>query len=147
MSKDFEDWTDPRDCLIFHADQRDQELGTRRIQMHLQSQDLRKPLVNHPGEYRTDIYALPVFLYEGIYIGMPTVFNQSGRTYSSQIVKSWADGVSMVELAVSRDLIHWKRVGNREKFIPLSPLEGGKNLIYSNRWSATTFGDFEFLGG
>ena len=124
VSKDFEDWTDPRDCLIFHADQRDQELGTRRIQMHLQSQDLRKPLVNHPGEYQTEIYALPVFLYEGIYIGMPTVLNQSAQSYKNRRV---SDGVSMVELAVSRDLIHWERVGNREKFIPLSPLEGGKN--------------------
>ena len=63
---------------------------------------------------------------------MPTVFNHSGNTeYNS-------DGFSMVELAVSRDLIHWERVGKREKFIPLSEVEGGKNydvaqLLAGNR--------------
>ena len=137
VSRDFEHWTDPRDCLIVHADKRDQKLGVRRIQMHFQSDDLKKPIINRPDEYRTDIYRLPVFRYEGIYIGLPTIFNQSGRTYSSQIVKSWADGVSMVELAVSRDLIHWERVGNREKFIPLSPLDGGKNYDTGQLLTAT----------
>ena len=31
VSRDFEHWTDPRDCLIVHADKRDQELGVRRV--------------------------------------------------------------------------------------------------------------------
>ncbi len=63
VSRDFESWTDPRDCLIFHADRQDQELGAARVRMQLES----------------------------------------------------------------RDLIHWERVGKREKFIPLSEIEGGKN--------------------
>jgi hypothetical protein len=54
------------------------------------------------------------------YGGAPPVFNYSGNT------KNNSDGFSMVELAVSRDLIHWERVGKREKFIPLSQLEGGE---------------------
>ena len=42
------------------------------------------------------------------------------------------------ELASSRDLIHWERVGNREKFIPLSVLDGERNydtaqLLAANR--------------
>ncbi|PYV13593.1 MAG: hypothetical protein DMG07_13970, partial [Acidobacteria bacterium] len=115
-STDFDHWTDPRDCLIFHADARDQELGARRVRMHLESADLRKPVFHNPEEYVTDIYNLAVFPYEGIYIGMPTVFNHSGNTpYNS-------DGFSMVELVMSRDLVHWQRVGDRAKFIPLSRL-------------------------
>lgn len=132
VSKDFERWTDPRDCLIFHADKRDQELGAERVQMHLRNPALRQPTFNRPEEYKTDIYNLPVFAYEGLYVGLPTVFNHSGNT------KDNSDGFSMVELAASRDLIHWERVGKREKFIPLSPLEDGKNydvaqLLAANR--------------
>jgi len=121
VSKDFEHWTDPRECLIFHADKRDQELGSELVRMHLHNPALRQPTINRPEEYKTDIYNLPVFSYEGLYVGMPTVFNHSGNT------KDNSDGFSMVELAVSRDLLHWERVGNRGKFIPLSPVEGERN--------------------
>jgi len=121
VSKDFEHWTDSTECLIFHADKRDQKLGAERVQMHLRNPALRQPTFNRPEEYRTDIYNLPVFAYQGLYVGIPTVFNHSGNT------KDNSDGFSMVELAVSRDLINWERVGNREKFIPLSPVEGEKN--------------------
>lgn len=121
VSRDFEHWTDSRECLIFHADKRDQDLGAERVQMHLRNPALRQPTINRPEEYKTDIYNLPVFAYEGLYVGMPTVFNHSGNT------KDNSDGFSMVELAVSRDLINWERTGKREKFIPLSAVEGGKN--------------------
>jgi hypothetical protein len=121
VSKDFEHWTDPRDCLVFHADKRDQELGAERVRMHARSKDLLKPSIDRPEEYQTDIYNLPVFSYEGLYIGMPTVFNHSGNTQQNSV------GFNMVELAVSRNLVEWERVGNREKFIPLSAFEGEKN--------------------
>ena len=84
--------------------------------MHLDSADLRKPVFHSPEEYVTDIYNLAVFPYEGIYIGMLTVFNHSGNTSNN------SDGFSMVELAMSRDLVHWQRVGDRAKFMPLSRL-------------------------
>ena len=121
VSKDFERWTDPRDCLVFHADKRDQELGGERVRMHARSKDLLKPSIDRPEEYQTDVYNLPVFSYQGIYIGMPTVFNHSGNTEHNSV------GFNMVELAVSRNLVEWERVGNREKFIPSSPFEGEKN--------------------
>jgi hypothetical protein len=132
LGKDFDHWTDPRDCLIFHADKRDQELGAERVKMHVQDPQLRKPAFHQPEHYVTDIYNLPVFRYEGFYIGLPTVFNHSGNTSVN------SDGFSMVELASSRDLIHWERVGNREKFIPLSVLDGERNydtaqLLAANR--------------
>lgn len=121
VSKDFEHWTDPRDCLVFHADKHDQDLGAERIKLHTHSKDLLKPSIDKPEEYQTDIYNLPVFSYEGLYIGMPTVFNHSGNTQQNSV------GFNMVELAVSRNLVEWERVANREKFIPLSPFEGEKN--------------------
>jgi hypothetical protein len=132
VSKDFDHWTDPRDCLIFHADQRDQELGAERVQLHLRDPNLRKPAFHEPEQYVTDIYNLPVFRYEGLYIGLPTVFNHSGNSSVN------SDGFNMVELAASRDLITWERIGNREKFIPLSELDGERNydtaqLLAANR--------------
>jgi hypothetical protein len=132
LSRDFDHWTDPRDCLIFHADKRDQELGAVRVRLQLRDPDLRKPAFHRPEEYVTDIYNLPVFRYEGLYIGLPTVFNHSGNTRVN------SDGFSMVELASSRDLMHWERVANREKFIPLSALDGERNydtaqLLAANR--------------
>ena len=57
LSKDFQRWTDPKDCLVFHADKRDQELGAQRIRLHAQSADLLKPVLDRPEEYETDIYA------------------------------------------------------------------------------------------
>ena len=132
VSTDFDHWTDPRDCLIFHADKRDQDLGAARVQMHLRDENLRKPAFHRPGEYVTDIYNLPVFRYEGLYLGLPTVFNHSGNSRVN------SDGFSMAELASSRDLMHWDRIGNREKFIPLSGLDGERNydtaqLLAANR--------------
>ena len=132
VSKDFDHWTDPRDCLIFHADKRDQELGAERVQLHLRDPNLRKPAINRPGQYVTDIYNLPVFRYEGLYIGLPTVFNHSGNSRVN------SDGFSMVELAVSRNLMEWERIGNRDKFIPLSELDDERNydtaqLLAANR--------------
>jgi hypothetical protein len=132
VSRDFDHWTDPRGCLVFHADQRDQELGAGRVALHLREPGLRKPAYHNPQQYKTDIYNLPVFRYEGYYVGLPTVFNHSGDA------KVNSDGFSMVELASSRDLIHWERLGNREKFIPLSVLDEERNydtaqLLAANR--------------
>lgn len=132
VSRDFDHWSDPRDCLVFHADKRDQELGAARVQLHLRDPNLRKPAFHRPEEYVTDIYNLPVFRYEGLYVGLPTVFNHSGNSRVN------SDGFSMVELASSRDLIHWDRTGNREKFLPLSELDGERNydtaqLLAANR--------------
>ena len=109
VSRDFDNWTDPRECLVFHADKRDQELGARRVREHVESRDLRKPVYHNPEEYLTDVYNLPIFRYQGLYIGMPTVFNHSGNT------KFNSDGFNMVELAVSRDLIHWRSSSQRQR--------------------------------
>ena len=79
VSRDFENWTDLRDCLIFHADGKDQELGAKRVRMQVENHDLRRPVYHNPDDYLTDIYNLPVFRYQGLYVGMPTVFNHSGN--------------------------------------------------------------------
>ncbi|PYV12812.1 MAG: hypothetical protein DMG07_16255 [Acidobacteria bacterium] len=122
LSSDFEHWSDPRDCLIFHADMRDQEIGAARIAEHLRRPDLMKPITNQPRAYRTDVYNLPVFNYEGMYVGLPTLFNQSGPWHLDPRNQ---DGFLSVELATSRDLLRWQRSAERARFLPPSPV-GGK---------------------
>ncbi len=114
-SSDFEHWTEP--ALIFHADRLDQELGRQRIRELLANPKLYTPPINHPDEYNVEIYNMPIFPYEGTYIGLPNYFESSGRIpppLNNQ------DGVNSVKLATSRDLLRWTKVGNRDSFIPVS---------------------------
>ena len=120
LSKDFRNWTEPE--LIFHADALDQQLGEERIREHMVNPKLYTPLFNEPSQYNTEIYKMPIFPYEGIYIGFPNYFESSGITpphHNNQ------DGVNSAKLATSRDLRSWVKVGNRDVFLPVSELGEG----------------------
>jgi hypothetical protein len=119
-SKDFEHWS-PQE-LILHSDEVDVELVHRRIERHLADPALLSPFVNHPEQYRAEIYNMPVFPYEDLYVGLPTKFNASGNIPPP---RGNQDGISLVELAASRDLHTWMRLGAREPFIPPSPVNVG----------------------
>ncbi|MSU69880.1 MAG: hypothetical protein EXS39_03710 [Opitutaceae bacterium] len=119
LSKDFEHWSNPE--LIYHADAQDQILGAQHIREVEANPRMQRPTVNHAEEYRTEIYNMPVFDYEGIYIGLPTYFEASAYIPS---IKN-QDGVSGTKLATSRDLRTWTRVGDRKHFIPLSEMGPG----------------------
>jgi hypothetical protein len=56
----------------------------------------------------TEIYSMKVFPYEGIYIGLVQVFHSTPD-----------DSTLDVQLAVSRDSVHFTRVADRGVFIPL----------------------------
>jgi hypothetical protein len=113
VSKDFDQWTKPE--MIFHADGRDQELGRDRIAQRLTDPRFFPLTINKPDAYNTDIYNMPVFSYEGLYLGMPMKFNQSGPTPIGN-----QDGFHHIELVSSRDLRRWSRVADRAIFIPNS---------------------------
>jgi len=59
----------------------------------------------------TEIYSMKVFPYEGIYIGLVQVFHATPD-----------DSTLDVQLAVSRDTIHFTRVGERRTFLPVGPI-------------------------
>jgi hypothetical protein len=65
-------------------------------------------LQDKPG---TEIYSMKVFPYEGIYVGLVQVFHATPE-----------DSTLDVQLAVSRDSIHFTRVGDRSPFLPLGPI-------------------------
>lgn len=99
-----------------------------------QDPDRRSPLVAKSDQYFTDIYNMPTFTYENMYLALPTLFNQCGRYWFSQDparakVASNQDGILYATLISSRDLYNWDRL-SREPFIPLSPLSNRESWDY-----------------
>jgi len=62
------------------------------------------------------IYGMPVYPYEGIYVGLPWVFEISN--YTSGIYAVTGDGLIQPQIAASRDLRHWSRP-NRDPVLPV----------------------------
>ncbi len=118
-STDFQNWTDHG--LIFHADELDQELGRENIKARLADSHLQQPFHNDPAVYNVDVYNMGVFRYEGLYIGTPAMFHATGPipNYPN------TDGFHLVQLACSRDLKTWHRLGDRKPFLGPSPLGAG----------------------
>lgn len=130
-SKDFEQWSKP--ILIYHADFLDQELGAKHIERVQADPKYWRPPINNPREYKTEIYNMPVFAYEGLYLGLPTYFESSGRIpppFGNQ------DGTNSVKLVASRDLRAWTRVGDRAHFIPIA--EMGEGVLDTGQISAAS---------
>ncbi len=128
LSKDFREWSPPE--LIFHADAHDLKLGEVRVREHLTNPRLRTLTANVPEQYNTEIYNIPVFRYESVYIGLPTYFEASGQTPNRN-----QEGVNSVKLSVSRDLRSWEKVGDRSSFIPVSEI--GRGAIDTGQLLAT----------
>ncbi len=120
VSRDFVNWTEPE--LLFYADGRDQELGKKWLERHLANPVMRKPLLNNPDQWNAQVYNMSVFPYEGLYIGLPTLFRSCGQDDTTPA----GDGFSEPGLTVSRDRKEWRYVAeDRTSFIPLSPVAEG----------------------
>jgi len=126
---------------VFHADERDQELGRRKIAARLANPHLQRPELDVPAEYSVQVYNMGVFWYEGLYLGLPSLFHQTGR-----VPKEWPEfdrlglspamlaevrkhgdwtGFHEVQLILSRDLKTWSRVAERRPFLENSPSGAG----------------------
>ena len=116
-SHDFTNWKNTG--TVFHADTEDQRRARQNIAARLADKSLHQPVRNNPTEYHADIYNLGVFHYEGIYIGMPAVFHHTGRLSGN------SEGFHLIQLAASRDLRNWTRLGDRQPFIGPSPTKPG----------------------
>ena len=138
-SSDFQKWTDHG--LIFHADIKDQESGIARIKARLNKPHLQQTEYNTPEHYSIQIYNMGMFLYEGVFIGLPSIYHHTGKVppdwpgfkklhLSPEIValtKVHGDytGFYTIQLISSRDMRNWKRQGGRQPFIETSPLGAG----------------------
>ncbi|MBI2191223.1 MAG: hypothetical protein HYU36_04490 [Planctomycetes bacterium] len=138
-SQDFEHWASHG--LIFHSDDLDQERGRRWIERRFADASLQRPWYDIPEKYNVDVYNMGVFRYESLYIGLPSFFYRTGKVdgpypgfsdweispESLAIYRRDGDwsGFHHVQVASSRDLKAWQRVGEREPFLDASPLGAG----------------------
>ena len=118
-SENFLDWTDPQ--LILHTDEIDMENRKHRIESVVGNPDyLSPPFVDSETNYIAQLYMMPLMTYEGIYIGFPLLFNPAGP----DLPQMNHCGLNQTELAMSRDLYHWKRVADRSIFLGIEPWDG-----------------------
>jgi hypothetical protein len=118
-SKDFQTWTNHG--LMFHADDLDQRLGRKMIKARFADPTLQQLVANDPSRYNVDVYNMGVFRYESMYIGTPTMYYATGPSADG----TNTDGFHLVQLACSRDLKNWKRLGDCRPFIGPSRVGGG----------------------
>ena len=138
-STDFENWQDFG--VVFHADAQDQEIGREAIEGRLADPTRQQTEYNTPDHYSVQIYNMGVFRYEGLYIGLPSMYHHTGKVptdwngfdkmrlspYIRDCVCKYGDytGFYNVQLVCSRDLQSWQRLGDRKPFIETSPFRGG----------------------
>lgn len=128
-STDGLDWSEPE--VVFHADFRDRRAGEDGVALHLEDDSLLSPIFVDPEHSWTDVYNMPVFRYEDLYMALPVMFHQCGLwQYPGRPNEHNQDGLLWPSLAWSRDLREWSRPHRREAFIPLSPCND--KAIYDN---------------
>ena len=76
-SRDLKTWKDYG--VVFHADARYQEIGRLRIRERLANPGLKQTEYNTPEHYSIQIYNMGVFHYEGLYIGLPSIYHHTGK--------------------------------------------------------------------
>ena len=144
-SRDFQTWKDYG--VVFHADELDQEMGRKNIEARRANPALKQTEYNTPAHYSVQIYNMGVFHYEGLYIGMPSMYHLTGKVPKDwpgfdnmhlspeilKLVRKHGDytGFYHIQLVCSRDLVNWNRLGDREPFIEASPLGAGAYDVQS----------------
>jgi hypothetical protein len=118
-SRDFQTWTDYG--VVFHADKQDQELGRANIEARAADPTFQQTLYNAPQSRNVDVYNMGLFRYEGLYVGLPAMFHATGPVPNYPNT----DGFHLIQLACSRDLKSWVRLGDRKTFIGPSRLDSG----------------------
>lgn len=104
----------------------------------------------------TQVYGMPVFPYQGMYIGQPWIYHarwiKYGKYAKPEVMYEAQEGSERtvdVQLAWSHDLLSWTRTAKREPFIALGP-EGAwdSKMIYTAR-APVIVGDklFFYYGG
>lgn len=127
VSKDGLQWTKPISTPVFTAD------------------DLDPP--------RTQIYGMPVFPYEGLYIGLPWIYHANVHYAPEMLMtreEAEAEGPLTVDvqLAWSWDLTNWTRPPKREPFLATGPAGAfDSKMIYTARAPVERDGKLYFYYG
>ncbi len=139
-STDFEHWTPIR--FLFGADAEDQMDAPPVIRRRLQDPAMLGPLFVDPDPasgtgpsgsgklqpaWRAEVYNIGVFPYEGRYLGLPSMYYPTGTSLPD---RNNTDGFHVIQLAVSRTLDTWTRLGERRAFIPPSGIASGRAGVF-----------------
>ena len=136
-SSDFVDWSEPQ--FLFGTDEEDQRQAIDIIRRRLADASLAKPLFVHPDPtlgwqvpadtnwrhdpvWRAECYNMGLFPYEGLYMAVLMLYYPTGQSLPEG---RNCDGFDLIQLAATRDLQNWIRLGDREPFIGPSPLTKG----------------------
>ena len=119
FSDDFAKWTDLG--IVFHADDEDQTRGRANIAARVADPTLEPLRYVDNVATNVDVYNMGVFRYEGLYVGLPTMYHATGRVPNYPNT----DGFDLIQLAVSRDLKTWTRLGDRQPFLGPSRTDSG----------------------
>ena len=140
FSSDFEHWEPNRP--LFSVDDEDQERALQVIEARLDAPGLEKPVFVDPAPppeasrpyqpggqptWRAECYNIAVFPYEGLYIGLPMIYYPTGTSLPAA---NNTDGFDHIQLAVTRDLESWQRLGDRKPFIGPSAIDNGRAGVY-----------------
>jgi len=139
ISGDFEHWSEP--YFFFGTDDEDQEHAREVIRHRLADPRLAKPLFVDPDPalgwrppdgpdrewpkhpvWRAECYNLGLFPYEGLHLALLMIFYPTGQALPEG---QNTDGFHLIQLAMTRDLKTWNRLGGRQPFIGPSPLTEG----------------------
>ena len=136
FSADFVEWSEPR--FMFGMDKElDQKMALEVIRRRRSDSALAKPLFidpdpatgwqhpesdSHTPTWQCECYNFGVVPYEDLHLGLITVYYPTGQRLPE---RRNADGFNAIQLAVSRDLVSWGRLGGRGPFLETSPLTDG----------------------
>lgn len=141
FSDDFVKWSKPRPC--FSADDVDQKMALEIVRERVNDRRFERPLFvdpepaadfkpppGHIPTWRAECYAFSVIPYEGLYLGLPMMYYPTGQELPA---RNNTDGFNIIQLAMSRDLTDWKRLGDRQPFIGPSPIDHGLVGVYDRQ--------------
>ncbi|MEO7650960.1 MAG: hypothetical protein ABIZ80_10875, partial [Bryobacteraceae bacterium] len=119
-SPDFVHWSSPR--LVFSPDLHDDASSLSRIEKV-------RPMLNdpdQPSEIRTEFYGVGAYVAESCTVAFPWVFTISGKAkYGNQ------EGPIEIQLAASRDLLHWERHFRKPVIAMSAPGAWDSGLFYT----------------
>ena len=127
--KEFGQFSKPE--LILTTDEIDWENRRQRVREIIENPAYITPAVIDDEDYIAELYMMPILPYEGIYIGLPLIFNPFGAIPPPHMNFT---RINQTELAVSRDLKNWHRVADRALFLPVQPWDGTSydtNQVYA----------------
>ena len=119
QSSDFIKWTDP--ILVMHTDEIDRENRKSRLELVRQDERYLAPPLYDGVDYIAETYQMAVMPYEGVYVGFPLIFNPSAEIPPPH---GNFTALNQTELTVSRNLLDWTRVCDREIFMGIDHWDG-----------------------